>query len=60
MEYELQKEEEEVRKAVRQKKLNELEGSRRMDRVLRIKDDRKVREEVSSVTKEALGLIQGP
>ena len=57
-EYKLQEEEEDVRKAVRQKKINEYVGSRRMERVLRIQNDRHVRNEVNSAVEEGLSLIQ--
>jgi hypothetical protein len=43
MEYKLQQEEEEVREVVRKKILNGLEASRRKNRVLRIKEDQKIR-----------------
>ena len=57
MEHKLQQEEDEVRNAVRKKKLNDLEKSRRTNRVLRVKADRKIKEKLNSVTKEALGLV---
>eukprot|EP01083_Nonionella_stella_P033252 91042_1 len=57
MEEKMQQEEEEVRRAVRKQKLNEIEKLRRAKRVLMIKEDRKVKQDLNSATKEALGII---
>lgn len=54
MEIKMQKEEEEVRKAVRKKKLNNLEKSRRTKRVLMIKEDRKTKKEISEAIHNCL------
>jgi len=56
MEYKLQQEEEEVREAVRKKKLNGLEASRRKNRVLRIKEDQRIQSQM----KDALDLVCRP
>lgn len=56
-ELKMQQEEEDVRNAVRKKKFNELERSRRANRVLMIKEDRKLKQELSSATKEVFGII---
>jgi len=53
MEYKLQQEEEEVREAVRKKKINGLEASRRKNRVLRIKEDQRIQSQM----KDALDLV---
>jgi len=45
MEYKLQQEEEELRQTVRKKKMNNLEASRRKNKVLRIKEDERIQSE---------------
>ncbi len=57
MELKMKQEEEGVRNAVRKKKLNELERSRRSSRVLMIKEDRKLEQELTSATKQVFGSI---
>ena len=57
IELKLQQEEEDVRNAVRKKKLNELERKRRANRVLMMKEDRQLKHNLSVATKEVLGII---
>ncbi|GMH70169.1 hypothetical protein TL16_g08298 [Triparma laevis f. inornata] len=56
-ERERQKEEEEMRRRVQLKRHQALDKARKEEKLIRIKEDRKIRQEIVMATREAQGLI---